>query len=102
MRIRDFKVQKNTNSFNLEGRVRLKVLLTLAFVVFALVFSQLVYANNLATGGERLGKIQDEIKTLEEENTQLKTTIAKESSFQTLTKKAKDMGFERKAVVVLP
>lgn len=102
MRIIDFKVQKTTNSFNLEGRVRLKVLLTLTFVVFALVFSQLVYANNLATDGEKLGKIQDEIKALEEENTYLKVEIAKESSFQTLSKKAKDLGFDKKANVVLP
>ncbi len=71
------------------------------FLLVGLVFTQLVFANNLATGGEKLSQVQDEISTLERENMSLKTEIAKASALTKLSEKAKQSGFIKPQVVTI-
>lgn len=91
--IRDFKVVKKQPEYNLIGKIRVRLLVVLATFVFGLFFAQLVFANNLATDGQKLGEIQKQIENLNAQNMTLKVQIAQVSSFQTLSKKAQDLGF---------
>jgi len=92
--VSDFKIKKKRN-FNLIGRIKVQVLLASAILVISLFFVQLVFANSLATDGEKLAQIDQEIQKLEAENTTLKVKIAQESSLVTLSQKAKDAGFQK-------
>jgi cell division protein FtsL len=92
--VSDFKIKKK-KSFNLIGKIKVQVLLTFACLVVSLFLVQLVFANSLATDGEKLAKIDQEIQKLNEENTTLKVEIARESSLVTLSQKAKDIGFKK-------
>lgn len=101
-KIIDFGEYNNTNSdFNLSGKIKLKVMVFLALFVGLLFFSQLVFANNLATDGQKLSEVESEIKKLERENVDLVTKIASESSLSTLSKKAQKSGFIRPANVIV-
>lgn len=92
----DFRVKKQKeNSFNLVGKIKVKILLICAFIVASLFFAQLVFANNLAVNGQKLSDILDQIAKLEGENTTFRAEIAKESSLSTLSQKAGEMGFEK-------
>jgi len=93
MSIRDFKVAKRQPNYNLIGRVKVQLLVVLATFVIGLFFAQLVFANNLATDGQKLADIQKQIADLKAQNMTLKTQIAQASSFISLSKKAADMGF---------
>ncbi len=77
------------------GSVKLKMLMLLGFILAGLFFTQLVFANNLATDGEKLSQVQQNIKRLERENITLKAQIAQESSFANLSKKAVELGFKK-------
>jgi len=92
--VSDFKIKKK-RSFNLIGRIKVQVLLASAILVISLFFVQLVFANSLATDGEKLAQIEQEIDKLQEENTTLKVKIAQESSLTTLSQKAKNIGFQK-------
>ena len=93
--ISDFRIVKNkNNSFNLIGKIKVKVVLAIAILVISLFFTQLVFANGLSTGGLRLAEIEDDIKKLEAENRILKNQIANESSLATLSAEAGDLGFK--------
>lgn len=92
--LKDYKsLPKREPNFLLRGVVRLRVLL--AFFVFLglLLASQLVFAASLATDGQKLSQIDEEIKKLESENNIIKAKIAQESSLLTLSKKAQQNGF---------
>ena len=92
--VSDYKIKKK-RSFNLIGKIKVQVLLTFACLVVSLFFVQLVFANSLATDGEKLAQIEQEIQKLNEKNTSLKVEIARESSLVTLSQKAKDTGFKK-------
>ena len=91
--VSDFRVVKKEQNYNFIGRVRVRLLVALTVLVLGLFFTQLVFANSLATDGQKLAQIQNEIKSLEDQNMTLKVQIAQASSFQTLSKKASLMGF---------
>lgn len=99
----DFK-NKTDNSKKLKffGKAKLQILVSVAVTTFALIFAQLVFANNLATDGEKLSQIDDQIQRLEDENTSLKMQIAKETSLTNLSIKAKDQGFSQVAKIIRP
>lgn len=102
-KINDFKYKKtNNDSLNLVGKIKLKLLLTLAFFTITSVFGQLVFASNLAVDGQKLSEIEKQIQQLEAENTTLKVEIAKESSLLKLSEKAQEMGFRRPSEVIIP
>lgn len=99
---RDFKIEHKESSFNLVGKIKVKVLVFFTIFAIALIFTQLVFANNLATDGNKLSNINEEIAKLERENTTLKTQIAQESSLTVLSQKAKEFGFEKPTKVIIP
>ncbi len=97
----DFK-HKNTNreQFNFAGKITVKLLVIVSLLVASLFISQLVFANNLATGGQKLSSVDEEIQKLEAENTTLKMQIAEASSFINLSKKSKDLGFSKPSKLI--
>ena len=74
--------------------------MAICFLVASLFVSQLVFANNLATDGQKLSSVDDQIKELEAQNTTLKMQIAQASSFVNLSKKAKDLGFSKPSKLI--
>lgn len=92
----------NESNFNLIGKVKVKVLTIFTIFAAALIATQLVFANNLATDGNKLSNINDEIAKLERENTVLKAQIAQESSLTALWQKAKESGFEKPTKIIVP
>ena len=90
--VSDFRVVKKEQNYNFIGRIRVRVLVVLTVLVVGLFFTQLVFANSLATDGQKLSKIQSEILSLQAQNMTLKVQIAEASSFQTLSKKATELG----------
>lgn len=83
------------------SKVKLKVLFFLGFVLVGLFFTQLVFANNLATDGQKMAQVQSDIKKLEAENMTLNAQIAQESSFANLSKEATEMGFRKPSKVTV-
>lgn len=94
----DYKKKKRFK-YNIPGTIKIKLVLLLGIVISSLFFTQLVFANNLATDGEKLSQVQQEIKSLERENMTLKAEIADESSLNTLSKKANTLGFKKPSKV---
>ena len=99
--VSDFKIQKK-NNFNLVGKIKVKVIVFIGSLVAFSFFAQLVFANNIATDGQRLSKIQQEINKLEAENTTMRMRIAQESSLATLSQKAQKLNFSRPTKIVTP
>ena len=97
----DYKIEKK-DSFNVFGRIRIHILFIVGFFAVALFFGQLVFANKLATDGEKLSNIEKQIKTIQEENVNLKVEVAKESSLVTISKKAQNLGFSKPTQVIVP
>jgi len=97
----DFKIQKK-NNFNLIGKIKVRVIVIIGSLVAFSFFAQLVFANNIATDGQKLAQIQNETKKLESENTTLKVRIAQESSLATLTQKAQELNFRRPSKIITP
>lgn len=77
------------------GTIKIKLLFLAGVLITSLFFTQLVFANNLATDGQKLSEVQQEIRSLERENMTLKADIADESSLNTLSKKADILGFKK-------
>ncbi|KKR88093.1 MAG: hypothetical protein UU34_C0001G0090 [Candidatus Curtissbacteria bacterium GW2011_GWA1_41_11] len=103
IKINDYKFKNSRDeSFNLVGKVKVKLLIVLAFVVIASFFTQLVFAGNLAIGGQKLSEVENEIKRLEAENTTLKVEIAKEAALSNLAADAQKLGFEKPKQVIIP
>ncbi|MDP2632972.1 MAG: hypothetical protein Q8P25_04610 [Candidatus Curtissbacteria bacterium] len=99
---RDFKIERKEPNFNLVGKIKVKVLVAFTVFALALIFTQLVFANNLATDGNKLSNTNEEITKLERDNTTLKAQIAQESSLTVLSQKAKESGFEKPTKVIIP
>lgn len=91
-----------TSEFFQLGKIQVKMLVISCFIFISLVFAQLVLANNLATDGEKLAQIYNEINSLQAQNTQLKTQIAQNSAFSNLEKEAKAQGFQKPSKVINP
>lgn len=92
--ISDFKHNKlKSEQFQFAGKITVKLLVVVSILISTLFVSQLVFANNLATDGQKLSNVDLEIKKLEAENTTLKVQIANVSSFINLSKKAQELGF---------
>lgn len=84
------------------GKVRVQLLVGLAVVLVGLFTAQLVFASSLATDGEKLSQITDQINKIEAENTQLRVQIAKESALSNLSEKAQDLGFSSPTKIITP
>jgi cell division protein FtsL len=97
-----YRISKKENNFNLVGKIKVKLLVTSSFIVFVLLFAQLVFANNLATEGEKIAGVEQEIQRLEAENTSLKVEIAKSSSLTNLSEKAKKLGYQKPSEIIVP
>lgn len=102
----DFKTRtytsNNQNDLNMVGKVKIKILVIVSFVFFSLVFAQLVFANNLATDGQKIADVYSQINKLNQENTQLEVEIAKNSSFSTLSNQAQLSGFKKPVKIITP
>ncbi len=92
--VSDFKIVNNKNSFNLIGKIKVKIVLAVAILVVSLFFTQLVFANGLSTSGLKLAEIEAQVKKLEAENQALRNRIAEESSLTSLSFKAQELGFK--------
>lgn len=99
--VSDFsRTAKQESDFNLIGKVKVKILVIFSCMLFALIFAQLVFANNLATDGQKLSQVHEEIEKLQDENTHLKVEIAQNSSLFELSKTAEESGFQRPAKII--
>jgi len=99
----DFKINsKNENNLNLVGKIKVKVLVVLSFVVAVSFFGQLVFASTLAVEGQKLSEIEGQINNLEAQNTTIRVEIAKQSSLTNLSSQAEKMGFEKPSEVIIP
>lgn len=85
---------------SIPGTIKIKLLFLVGILITGLFFTQLVFANNLATDGQKLSEVQQGIKRLERENMTLKADIAGESSLNTLSKKADILGFKKPSKVI--
>ena len=98
----DFSViKKEKSNLNL-GKIKVGLLVTFTIIAIALILTQLVFANNLATDGERLAQIEADIERLAAENTTLKVKISEEASLASLSKKAQGAGFTKPSKVIIP
>lgn len=97
----NYKVEKK-EKYNLFGKIKLKVLVTLAVFLSILFTSQMVFASNLITGGRKLYSIKAEITKLEDENMNLKAQIAQVSSLTNLSQKAQALGFTKPSNIMSP
>ena len=102
MLISDFKTNKTKENYNLIGKIKVKLLIILATITALILTTQLVFAASLATDGEKLSQIEQEINKLEQENTTLKVKIADESSLKTLSQKAEQLGFIEPSKIINP
>ena len=103
LRNTDFIPKKENKKLRFFGKARVQILVSVgAITILALIFGQLVFANNLATDGEKLAKIEDQIQKLQDENTGLRMQIARETSLTNLSKVAQEEGFSRPAKIVRP
>lgn len=100
--VSDFRFVKKKTHFHLIGVIKVKVLLSFFILAFILFLTQLVFANSLATDGQKLSKIAGEIQDFEEQNTNLKVEIAKISSFSFLSQKAQELGFAKPQQIIYP
>ena len=99
----DFRVKyRKPNQYNLIGKIKLKVLTVLSLLLGLLIFSQLIFAANLATDGAKLAEIGRQIRKLEAENTDLQVQIAQISSLTSLSQKAVDLGFRQPTKIIIP
>lgn len=86
---------------HLAGSIRLKAVFLSLFLLVGLVFTQLVFANNLATDGEKMAQVQAQIKKLERENMSLQAEIAEISSLTNLAQEAKNHGFVKPTTITI-
>ncbi|MEX2028350.1 MAG: hypothetical protein WD988_02520 [Candidatus Curtissbacteria bacterium] len=68
----------------------------------ALFVTQLVFAANLSTDGQKLTKIEQLRAQYESENAGLKAQIAQESSLTNLSRKSQELGFTSSPKIITP
>lgn len=88
--------------WNTIGKIKIRVLLTFSLFLVALFATQLVFAANLSTDGQKLAKVQESITKYESENADLKAQIARQSSLTNLSQKAKELGFTASPKIITP
>ena len=99
--VSDFK-NRNKQEKKHTGGVKVKLMVVISSAATLLFFTQLVFANGLATDGQKIAKVEEEIQNLESENTILRVEIAKKSSLVSLSKKAAEDGFKKPSLVITP
>lgn len=102
MLIADFKPKPKERTFNLIGKVKVHVVIFLSSAAVLLIAIQLVFAASLATDGQKISQIEDEIKRFESENSSLRIQIAKHSSLTNLAQRAQDLGFKSPSRIIIP
>lgn len=75
-------------------------IIILAFVSF-LGLTEIVLCNSLPDKGRRIDKIEEEAKTLEEENQKLQIEISESGSLTRVKEKAETTGFRKPLVIHL-
>ncbi|GEM_PF-2816581 len=88
--------------WNTIGKIKIRVLVTFSLFLLALFATQLVFAANLATDGQKLAKVQEAITKYESENADLRAQIARQSSLTNLSQKAKTLGFTASPKIITP
>ena len=99
--VSDFRNRQNQEEKH-TGGVKVKLMVVISAAATLLFFTQLVFANGLATDGQKIAKVEEEIQNLESENTILRVEIAKKSSLVSLSKKAAEDGFKKPSLVITP
>ena len=99
--VSDFKNRQNQDKKHIGG-VKVNLMVVISAAATLSFFTQLVFANGLATDGQRLAEVDEEIQKFESENTILRVEIAKTSSLVTLSEKASDEGYKKPALVITP
>ena len=99
--VSDFKNRQNQEKKH-TGGVKVKLMVVISAASTLLFFTQLVFANGLATDGQKIAEIEEEIQKLGSENTTLRVEIAKKSSLSSLSKKASEDGFIKPSLVITP
>ena len=99
--VSDFK-NRNKQEKKHTGGVKVKLMVVISAAATLLFFTQLVFANGLATDGQKIAQIEAEIQKLESENTILRVEISKKSSLSSLSKKAQEDGFKKPSLVITP
>jgi len=99
--VSDFKNRQNQDKKHIGG-VKVKLMVVISAAATLSFFTQLVFANGLATDGQRLAEVDEEIQKFESENTILRVEIAKKSSLVTLSEKASDEGYKKPTLVITP
>ena len=102
MILSDFKSRKTEQNLKLVGKIKVRVLIIFAFTTGLILSTQLLFAASLATDGEKLSQIEQEIGRLEQENAALKVNIAQESSLKTLSQRAQRLGFAKPSQIITP
>lgn len=93
--VSDFNFKKERKEkINFLGQIKPKVLIVFAIFIPVISSIQLVFASSLASDGQKLHRIEGEIKKFESQNLEIKARIAQSSSFATLTQKAQNLGFK--------
>jgi len=90
------------STWNSLGKIKIRLLITFSFLLITLFATQLVFATNLATDGEKLAQMEREIQTKQSENANLKTEIARQSSLTSLQERAKTLGFSSNPKIINP
>ena len=99
--VSDFRNRQNKEKKH-TGGVKVKLMVVISAAASLLFFTQLVFANGLATDGQKIAQVEEEIQKLESENTILRVEIAKKSSLSTLSQKAQEQGFKKPSLVITP
>lgn len=97
----NYKIEKKEN-LKFFGKVKLKILVVFAVSLSLLLISQLVFASNLTSDGQRMQEFAQELDKLETENQILKAEIAKVSSLSQLSQKAEKLGLSKPAKLLTP
>lgn len=102
MKLRDYKSYSVRSDFSLMGRVKIQFLVVAALILGSLFITQLIFATSLATDGEKLVGVENNIAQLEQQNANLKVKIAQKSSLAILSQKAQELGFKKPSQVITP
>ena len=74
--VSDFRNRQNKEKKH-TGGVKVKLMVVISAVASLLFFTQLVFANGLATDGQKIAQVEEEIQKLESENTILRVEFPK-------------------------
>ena len=97
----NYKIEKKDN-LKFFGIIKLKVLVVFAMLLSLLLISQLVFASNLTSDGQKMQEIARQLDRLETENQILKTEIARVSSLSQLSQEAEKLGLSKPAKLLTP